>query len=85
MNENELFSVRNPAELYQEAPQGYKAYFSSFDPAIRYMAEKIWAYRDIGGQVIFTPIKTEIDGVEKNLWRVQVNEYSVYEGIDDDF
>ena len=76
---NELFSVRNSAELCR-GPVGKKCYFSSFEAAQRYINEQLEEYRNRSLTMIFTPIETEIDGAPQALWGVYIDEYDDFNG-----
>ena len=82
--QHELFSVRNPAELCR-GPVGKKCYFSSFEAAQRYINEQLEEYRNRSLTMTFTPIETEIDGAQRALWGVYIDELPGCGGLDDDF
>ena len=82
--DNELFSVRDPAELYR-GPLGKKCYFSSFGTAQRYIDEKLMKYKNRSLTITFTPIETEIDGAPQALWGVYIDEFPGCGGLDNDF
>ena len=71
--QEEYFSVRNPAELCR-GPVGKKCYFSSFETAQRYINEELEKYRNRSLTMLFTPIETEIDGAQRALWGVYIDE-----------
>ena len=81
---NELFSVRNPAELCRGSV-GKKCYFSSFGAAQRYIDEKLMEYKNRSLTMTFTPIETEIDGAQRALWGVYIGEYDGFNGGIDGF